>query len=124
MERMVIVRERSFPIHLRRWGIPKGKAKVGEAATQCISREVNEEVGIDLSKYRYYVKEGEWLQVVLIDAPYTEIPLHLRSGGEIERAEWLRIEEVRDWLARTPNDFNAFTRDARPKLERLIKLKE
>ena len=117
---MIILRERSFPIELRRWGIPKGKFKVGEDADTCIHREVLEEVGIDLNKTTHSSLSGVNFQLIMLDKHARDIPLIIDRYGEIEEAMWIKISDVLDWMHHKPGDFNMYTKQNGRSLLKLL----
>lgn len=122
MENMIVIRERSFPISLRRWGIPKGKFKEGEKNRECLHREVFEEVGIDIPQLRHkYIGSGPF-QIIVLDYDYSDIPIRIEYQGEIESAMWMRIEDVLHWIKNEPKAFNMATKDHIGKIKRLLKL--
>jgi ADP-ribose pyrophosphatase YjhB (NUDIX family) len=109
---MLIVKESPFEAgEQTKWGIPKGKFKVGETLFECISREVCEETGVELLKNdfvklrqtpsKWHISElkfqrdtGERVSIkyYMIDLYRQNIPLSL--GNEIEIAKWMYIPDL------------------------------
>lgn len=97
-KKVLIVYENSYPINLRRWGFPKGKIKKGETNTECVHREVCEEVGIELRNYPHsYCKQGRD-HIIVIHRPAEAIYLHL--GPEILKAVWVDIAWLKNDVER------------------------
>lgn len=101
-EWVVVIEERSFPLHLRKWGFPKGKLKIGETHNQCVHREVCEEVGLQIPRIPHQYKEDVesktkdkfvTRQIKLL-LPHTKIPLV--AGDEVVQARWMRISDLID----------------------------
>src|SRR5208337_2150640 len=53
--KFLVVKERSWPVRDRKWGLPKGKLEEGETLWGAMIREVKEEVGVDLCSTPYVV---------------------------------------------------------------------
>jgi len=114
--------------HLQRWGLPKGKFKIGENLLHCVHREVCEEVGINIEKYPhlYSVKNtrGYNNHIITFNKPADEIKIHI--GPEIAVTRWVNLDWLRNDIRRDQErarreknytyKYNAPIRDIIPKL--------
>lgn len=98
-EYVVIVHENSTPLNLRKWGLPKGKLKLGETERACIYREIREEISVDLHTVPHNYQElGELkynikLVQITINLPKDEI--HIKEDGvEILEVEWVKYKDL------------------------------
>ena len=123
-EKILIVYEKSYPKHLRRWGLPKGKFKTGETATECVHREVCEEVGINVDQYPHVYRKKGRDQIIVFNKPADEIKLYI--GPEILHAKWVDLNWLKSDVAQDklmgkmdPNykyKYNNFMRSFIPKI--------
>lgn len=92
---IVIVHEHSYPIHKRKWGIPKGTLELYETYLECILREVREETNLDLKKLDLKTlnkHEDDYfvIWVIQINKKHEEVPI-TPDNQEIDTAIWVPI---------------------------------
>lgn len=86
---VLIIKENSYPRELVRLGFPKGKINVGETRDDCITREVKEEVGIDITSALVRRKLNQEVDlVVFFDRP------RVIMGREISHYLWVPIDSI------------------------------
>jgi len=107
-EWVIIIHENSFPKRDRKWGFPKGKFKIGENGTECMHREVCEEVGVDVSMYSHEYRKTGINQIVVFDDHRDDIPLF--PGPEALQVKWVRVDWLKKDIARNPTKYNLITK--------------
>ena len=85
---VLIIRE-LIPREMVRYGFPKGKIDIGESREDCITREVREEVGINLKKAIYRQKLNSEVDLVIFEKRPKVI-----MGKEISKYFWVPISEI------------------------------
>jgi bis(5'-nucleosidyl)-tetraphosphatase len=90
------------------WGFPKGKANPGETPLQSASRELKEEVGLEISellspvpvmeRYQFRHKREKIFKIVQYFPALVRGELHLQEE-EIRDAKWLPFNEALDRLS-------------------------
>ena len=119
---VLVIKERSFPLELRKWGIPKGTMVKKETPFQCIEREVYEEVGIDLKtiKYSLFHINPKLLttEYIILSKDISEINIRI-DRGEIKKAMWMKVEELTTFIKMHKNECNRFLRTCLPALEQV-----
>lgn len=85
-----------FMQHPGRWEFPGGKQEEGETAEECLSREIQEELGINITiKKALPAVEHHYPEKIIVLSPFTctyngsDIKLH-----EHQSIEWLLPEEL------------------------------
>lgn len=116
---VVLVHERSFPVELRKWGIPKGSMERGESVDECIVREVNEEIGINLAKFPHTVLVEGDIKVIQIHLPHTEVPLR-PDRNEVDLALWVAIPTFLNQMKINSSVYNYVTRSNLYKLKKVL----
>jgi 8-oxo-dGTP pyrophosphatase MutT (NUDIX family) len=109
----------------KEWALPKGKLEPGEGPLQAALREVREETGFDASPIRFLGKTsysfGSKPKTVLFWIMRPEGPSGFTPSEEVERVEWLPIEEAiqrldhdeeRALVRRLREDYGAGSADA------------
>ncbi len=113
---IIIVFEKSYPVHLRKWGIPKGhKESYDTNMLNCAKRETLEEVNLNLDKYNHNMlktKKIGKLTVYYIQILDTIDNIKIKPGDEILKTFWVKINDVKDLIKKNPNQFNAAIRNA------------
>jgi 8-oxo-dGTP pyrophosphatase MutT (NUDIX family) len=91
-EKFILIIKENVEPSLQRWGLPKGKFKIGETSLDCAKREVCEEVGIEFEKYHTLHSNYHNLHRFVILKDWNEIKL--TRGAEISTIQWVNI----NWL--------------------------
>lgn len=111
---LVLNDDQQILLMLRRgkWDLPKGKLDKGETLETCAAREVQEETGLQqvvlqqhlLNTYHTYdesgkhiLKETSWYR---LQAPGQQ-PLEPQTSEQITTLEWVKPENIRQYLANT-----------------------
>ena len=103
-QRVLCCRRDASSTHPGKWEFPGGKIEFGESTTDCIIREISEELNLLVSplceiltvNHRYGVKEVSielWHCVISEDSPVLEMRCHSEN-------RWLHAHEMNDleWL--------------------------
>jgi ADP-ribose pyrophosphatase YjhB (NUDIX family) len=93
--KILIVYEKNWSRSEQRWGLPKGKFKVGEVLDECLHREVCEEVGLDITAHPILkvIRLSGRDRVIILDEYADNIKLY-PDAKEIADIRWVDIE----WL--------------------------
>ena len=107
--KILVVLEK-YPLRWGKWGLPKGKFKVGELSMGCIHREVCEEVGIHLwdnpHVFRKLTESNELVDyVVFFDELGKDIAIRI-GEEEILKAAWVPIQKLRKDVKRDRLGYN------------------
>lgn len=92
----LLVRQRET----QKWGFPKGTCMEGETLENCMYREVSEETGIDLHKYRFFQngihkwKRYSLFSILLID-DFNTIELNIHDNNEIDDIRWIQLDKIK-----------------------------
>ncbi|KAH7102068.1 Dcp2, box A domain-containing protein [Auriculariales sp. MPI-PUGE-AT-0066] len=85
------------------WGFPKGKINQTETKAECAAREVDEEVGFDLTDYLVeehkicmMIKDQEVTLYIVCGVPESTVFL-TRTRKEISKIEWFRLVDLPTW---------------------------
>lgn len=83
---ILIVHEKASDL----WGVPKGKRKNGETKTQCIMREVREEIGIKLQLSKEY---KEQCPLIKLKKEHVRYKIDLQTE-ELSEYEWVDTKDI------------------------------
>ena len=102
--RILICRRRDDQDHAGKWEFPGGKVEDGETPRQALSRELREELGIELepgreiTRYRYQYPERKEIELLFfhVEDSCSEI-----AAGQFAEVRWEPVERLRsfDFLA-------------------------
>jgi len=101
-DKILIIQEKASGL----WGVPKGKKKIGETETQCIMREVMEEVGIKLQLRKQYT---ERCPLIRLRRDHTMYNIQIQPT-EIIKYEWVDMGQISRVL--TERKFNMLSSKA------------
>lgn len=86
----------------QKWGFPKGSLESGESFNQCMRRELWEETGLELNRFRHQVLGREtymkYLIYVIHMSEDVRIPFSVRDVEEIEQVEWVPLDQLASYL--------------------------
>jgi 8-oxo-dGTP diphosphatase len=92
-----------------KYDMPGGKVKLGESITDCLKREVKEEVGIDVEVGRpFYVGEwrpivkGDQLQIIGVFFVCSPLTSDVHLSDDHDDFKWIGAEEVKDFVIADP----------------------
>ena len=122
--KILVVKERSYPIDVRKFGFNKGSYRYGETYSDCLSRELFEELGISLDKIRHHVLEteqsgqsgGKFMEVIRLLVRSDQVKITL--GSELVDYRWMTYDELKEDFDRHPGQYN---RSFRENFERALR---
>ena len=96
------------PNHLKKlgkWGLPKGQLDAGECLETCVCREIQEEIGIDISgldKTHIYIDPNQNRHVYQVIMS-TDTGHTFQLGPEVEEVKWLPVRKDSTPIIRPSN---------------------
>ena len=111
--------------HSRSWGFPKGKINKAEDDFVCAVREVEEEIGFDITPYanpKKYIDrtfQGKHTRLYVVTKVPTETHFETKTRMEISKIEWVPLSFVYDSKYRNSgraSRVSAFLGDLKPYL--------
>ena len=100
-DKFLLLHRQDFKSEGNKWGVPAGKVEPGESVEQALLREIQEEIGLELSRERVtyfdtvHVRYPEYDFVYhMFRAPFDREPEIMLNLGEHKDFRWTSREEA------------------------------
>lgn len=100
-DKFLLLHRQNFKSEGNKWGVPAGKVEQGESVEEALLREIQEEIGLELSRERVthfdtvYVRYAEYDFVYhMFRAPFDQEPEIALNLGEHKDFRWASMSEA------------------------------